>query len=590
MGKFDINAQLTNESKLTKYDLCKDIHNEIDSSYSFNDIMFKLKSPQGSGLIDKLKKHLNFDIEKMEKVSTTEKFDTLKLLKELFSIEKDGLPKYVNDYELTANIRIHIIDILKKPRLSNIKSYYGNGTQYGEILEKLFDNIKSNVPDAYERISKIEKIDSHWQYLAQKQFDYVFSDMALANMDNSLKELQRINKTLESIFYKLDKLDINEINLHTSTEGVMKTFFNILLAHNQLCYEIDRIKANEYVNLDLCPNAEYTKLFKKFENELLEVQAVSELNKAIGCKNKSDNLNKIFNLISYCEEIPMEDYKHYRYAFNHFRTVLNWLMKEKDGADFSDKVPLAILVSIIQEIVYVKKNHNNFVIRNDFYGYNANGTSLLSSLKKNEDDVDSLLIHIWIRRVETRFSINYGAHDLIIEKNKAELLMFKIKEILYGYNNLNDLEQANAYVLHIIDIAHSNHNIAADKEIIFKTYLTQYLKRCEIIIEQCVLPDDPQNIYNMFIELLSTYDPVEANVYINGLAEQVADTIAKKGTSEATTYTFIIKKHDDNYRKCYLDFKCDKTEKKFFYKKFGFIYSDDEKKTINQLGLKNLIL
>lgn len=253
----------------------------------------------------------------MEKVSTTEKFDTLKLLKELFSIEKDGLPKYVNDYELTANIRIHIIDILKKPRLSNIKSYYGNGTQYGEILEKLFDNIKSNVPDAYERISKIEKIDSYWQYLAQKQFDYVFSDMALANMDNSLKELQRINKTLESIFYKLDKLDINEINLHTSTEGVMKTFFNILLAHNQLCYEIDRIKANEYVNLDLCPNAEYTKLFKKFENELLEVQAVSELNKAIDCKNRSDNLNKIFNLISYCEEIPMEDYKHYRYAFNH---------------------------------------------------------------------------------------------------------------------------------------------------------------------------------------------------------------------------------------------------------------------------------
>lgn len=217
MGKFDINAQLTNESKLTKYDLCKDIHNEIDSSYSFNDIMFKLKNPQGSGLIDKLKKHLNFDIEKMEKVSTTEKFDTLKLLKELFSIEKDGLPKYVNDYELTANIRIHIIDILKKPRLSNIKSYYGNGTQYGEILEKLFDNIRSNVPDASERISKIEKIDSYWQYLAQKQFDYVFSDMALANMDNSLKELQRINKTLESIF---NKLDINEINLHTSTEGV----------------------------------------------------------------------------------------------------------------------------------------------------------------------------------------------------------------------------------------------------------------------------------------------------------------------------------------------------------------------------------
>lgn len=103
---------------------------------------------------------------------------------------------------------------------------------------------------------------------------------------------------------------------------------------------------------------------------------------------------------------------------------------------------------------------------------------MLPSIKKNKDDVDYILVYIWIRRVKTRFSINYGVHDLIIEKNKAELLMFKIKEILYGYNNLNDLEQANAYVSHIIDITHNNHYIAAYKEITFKTYL----KRYEIII------------------------------------------------------------------------------------------------------------
>lgn len=584
MGKYDIDAQLINESKLSLNDLSKEIYDESDTPFSYADISFKLKNKQGSGLINKLKKHLGFDIEGMAEVSASERFDALKLLKELFHIEKDGLPKYVNNYYPEANTRVHIIDIIAKPRLANIKTYYADGSKYGDVFEQLFDDIKSIVPDADERIRIIEDIDSYWQYLSSRQFDYVFSNMALADMESSLKELQRINGVLERV---LNKLDVNERNLKMSTEGVMKTFFNILLTHKKLCNETDRIKSAEFVDIDICPNAEYTDLFRKFEFKTLKTSNVSILKKYIDCKNKPEEIKNVFDLISYCKEIPPEDYRHYKYAFDHVQIVLNMMSKEK-GEDYSKEVHLALFVSVIQEIVYIKKNNDKLLVRNDYYGYNAKGTTLMSALKKQEDEVDSILVHIWIRRVETRFSINYGAHELIVEKNKAELLTFKIKEYLYGYRNLNELQQANAYIAHMIGVAHTNTKIAAEGDFFFRLWLAHHLDSYGFAIERFVLPDDPQNIYDMFRELKSTYGEA-VNAYINELAKQVANAIAKNSTYETVTHTFIMYYDDGSCRECYLSFKYDKVEKKFIYERFGFIYSADEKKRINKLGLKNLI-
>ncbi len=118
--------------------------------------------------------------------------------------------------------------------------------------------------------------------------------MALADMESSLKELQRINGVLERV---LNKLDVNERKLKMSTEGVMKTFFNILLTHKKLCNETDRIKAAEYVDIDMRPNAEYTELFRKFELETLKTPKVSILKKYIDCKNKPEEICRTCYLI-----------------------------------------------------------------------------------------------------------------------------------------------------------------------------------------------------------------------------------------------------------------------------------------------------
>lgn len=53
----------------------------------------KLTNSDESGIIDKLKSILNFDIEKIASTSQKEKFDMLKLLKKLYFIEKYGISR-----------------------------------------------------------------------------------------------------------------------------------------------------------------------------------------------------------------------------------------------------------------------------------------------------------------------------------------------------------------------------------------------------------------------------------------------------------------------------------------------------------------
>ena len=71
MGMFDIDSKFDEKEKYTINLLCEEIRNEYhDASssapYNLGDSLFnKFKSPDNSGLINKLRKHLKFDIEKI---------------------------------------------------------------------------------------------------------------------------------------------------------------------------------------------------------------------------------------------------------------------------------------------------------------------------------------------------------------------------------------------------------------------------------------------------------------------------------------------------------------------------------------------
>lgn len=250
-------------------------------------------------------------------------------------------------------------------------------------------------------------------------------------------------------------------------------------------------------------------------------------------------------------------------------------MKEKDGADFSKEVPMSVFVSVIQEIVYVKKNINDFKVKNDYFGYNPSGISLMSVLKKrNDDEVKSVLVDIWIRRVENRFCANFGAVDLISEKNKAEIKTLVIKKYIFSHIDLNCLKTENDSLLHKVVVAHTNASVAAGREKFFRTALRYELGKYNVFIERFEFPDDSENIYDMFRELLYAYG--------NGIDDKMVE-IAKSVTHiifnqelyecngpslKERECKFIINYPNGIDQDCSLCFYYRSNEKVFSYKQF----------------------
>lgn len=243
MRKYDIKAEFPDKGNLSLYDLLTEIDKEYDLYNDINIYRDKFKNSDKSGIIDKLNNLLHFDIEAMANESHIATFEALKLLKELFVIEKYGLPKKM---WFKKNIRIRITDILAKPRMSNITTYLSGKSVYNDVFKRLFEDIKYNVDDAEKRIYFVDKIDAQWQYIEQKQFDYVTSDMALSDPDSALTELKRINQKLDNI---ISDIESESEPIDIPTEGVMNTFFNMLLIHKKLCYLTDRISMETFFHL-----------------------------------------------------------------------------------------------------------------------------------------------------------------------------------------------------------------------------------------------------------------------------------------------------------------------------------------------------
>ena len=131
MGKYDMNSSISANMKLTISELCEELSDEYEKLQNKNILDNDNLSPDGFkkifkhsnkyGLIDRLKSKLNFDIEALSQTSRQNKFEMLQLLKALYYIERFGVISYS---EVKSDFKgLPIIDILMKPRLSNITTF-----------------------------------------------------------------------------------------------------------------------------------------------------------------------------------------------------------------------------------------------------------------------------------------------------------------------------------------------------------------------------------------------------------------------------------------------------------------------------------
>ena len=456
MGKYDINSSLAENSNPTLSDLCKELSYEYEQLLDKEICINENLSPDGYkkifkhnnkyGLIDRLKSKLNFDIEAPSKTSRQNKFEMLQLLKSLYYIERFGVISYS---EVKSNFKgLPIIDILVKPRLSNITTTYSNISVYGEFFDRFIEILKPHIKDADDRINRIAKMEAVWGTVLEKQYDYVTSNNALYDHKNAKEELDRMSIFLKNTI--LHKLSYVKPEHHANTnfaEGVLTTFFNILQLNRTLCFAYDWSNINFSLSLDNNPPEKYDMLFLELENKTYDREFISQVKNSFTDEVYDEEVTFVRNLITYFKPIRSDDLNYYKYAFKHLETVLVWLEHEKKGFDFSKEIPVVILATIIQEIVHQRKVQDK--ITNDYVGYNNKNKSLISALNK-KNDADSVLIAAWITQLENRFAINFGVHELIEKKREIENLVFAIKCTVFSYTNLDDVEKVNEFILHFV--------------------------------------------------------------------------------------------------------------------------------------------
>lgn len=584
MGYYDIGVKYDKTKKLSYTSLCHELMDEYEKSTGKSPLgedtyKSKLKNSQKSGLINKLNTLLGLDVEEKANANDKEKHDLLKILKVLFYIEKNGSPKY-KKYD--SNIRIQITDILRKPRLENIKTELSNKSVYGKYFQTLYDCVKTEVLDADARFKKIEKINMYWEYLTEKIFDYVITDKTLDNPKGAFDELDRINKFLQTRI--LARLSEDKIPKKLD-DGIMTTFYNKLICHRMMCRDADRININYQICFSPEPPESFKKDFRKLEGCGIPKKTIKYIKNYICAPEEYEDVKAIINFI--LKGIPKEhwDKKAFKFAINNFETVLSWWIAKKN-IDISKGIAFDVFVIIIQEMITVYNSKEGF--KNDYLGYNNPNRSLSVAVKK-PDEADAVAIEAWKKKLENRTAVNFGASTLIKKKREIENSIYHIKMYIYSYTRLSDIEFINEILCKFVARSIISRDLAMYVGNEFTKLICKYLDN-NIKDITFIVPPEGVNVYNMFRDF--TIDQFNIKELV---AKDFAEKINELYNNKSGCYAkgmrcdFEIALSQERYWNNMVTFFVNRRTNQVIFEQYVDISSDDDCSRMQQLGLEEFI-
>jgi hypothetical protein len=584
MSKYNLGQNERAKCALTIAELCVEIADENKDliSNSPDTLRDKFKNHDNSGIIDKLGNKLNFRIEEFD-----DKYDQLKLLKYLYYLEKYGLSKNKSTRN-NDKTKFRIIDVLNKPRLDNINSHISVNNAYGNILSKMKSDIEKEIRKEaiFSKQEKFNYIKTYWEEITHKTFDYVMSEMALNKKDSAYEELERIERYLKHKI--LERLpDVSELKLPYK-ESLFDTFYNIVMSHEVLCYDADRLRINYQIVLEEPPVDEYIEAFIKYEDKWLvkEERLAGILNKLCNLNDEYDVETEIISMLIFKKfKLSNDDIGDAKFAFKYVKTLLSWLAEFKN-LDFTEGYPLSILASAIQEIVYVNKNKELLI--NDFYGNKYYRKSMISSLKDAEA-VSAVVKTAWIYKIENRYSVNLGAYELVKKKRDVENTIYAIKRKLFEYQNISDLEIANSLALHFAARSLTSRKVA----------MAVGAEFANMVVDICgpyqfLMFDEGINVLNMFREFLLSRKTMER------VAKEIGEMIREfenekphnyytKTIAKGMQYSFRLSLNEKYDKKFLFLFFVDRERRVLEYKDFMEIVDDEYAQEQIRIGLGEFI-
>lgn len=587
--------ELINEMINENFGICHG-NERFERFHYFRD---KIISRNGSGVYDHLVKILKFDplgkVNKDKKELQTTQKDihcTLKIVKLLYSIEKaKDIHKYhmdsdkysSNETEKKAELyKIKLVEILENPSFENLKTFYSDNTTYGIIFEQLDKAICSLVENVEERNKWWEICDYGWTWEIENLQTYLLDPDVKPSLQ--LRELCRIEEYLDDVI--INRLSMIPDEAKNKHENVAETLYNIISAHTVKCYEANLLKMKQ--ELPESPPSDYIINFSSISNIELDVNDILQIRKAIYENKLNDELyGKIAELILY--EMPYTDKnkKYFEFAFKHYTTIIEWWNINHE-AKIKDSIPAYIFVSMIQELLYIRKNNES--ISNKYFGYkyfSSNEKVSLSASIQNPENVKSVAVLI---------IINIGRKELLLKKLNIEKQIYKIKQVIFSYYDYSYMSEVNSFLFLFI-----NRELISDVWAIdlleeiwtkIKIMLDKDYKDFELCFEN---EKAGRALLNMSKEVIISHGNIEdisasfAKAIIKALNTEDEATLIKLPIT--FTYEDYMKEYNPNgaEQNCCIIICVDKIMKQFIFVDFYYTFSKDDLDYIKQVGLGSFI-
>lgn len=403
----------------------------------------------------------------------------------------------------------------------------------------------------------------------------------MQNPEVAIRELNRLYNFLNNdILKKLSGFNPSKL---PNNEGNMKTFFNILACHKLLCNEADRIEINYQVCMYDPPSEEYIEETKKYEHMFAKKEIIPMIKQELEGRIKDPNAENALYFITYGKEICDKEITNYKYALGKVELLTKWIEKYRSG-DFSEGIAIGALASIVQEICFVRETKAS--IKNDYYGYKNTYSSLTAALKR-PDKADAITIQAWVKKLENRVAVNYGAIEMIKKKREVENIIYKIKEFIYSYHHMDDLVFVNEVLFHFVYHSMARVDLTDQKLNEFFNKVRSRLKGKAINME-FHLQTGFKRIFSMFKAFILNDDESEDEI-ASGLAMEINEIYENSALNGMIPSEYIICYGEKYFFDYILTFKIDKENDKFLGEYFNRMLSDEKIERLKKLGLEKFI-
>ncbi len=472
--------EMGNPQELTE-DQCEDISvaKEIITMYTFiqeadveaEAYEFVKKFYRKGGLLDRLNKSLQFDLDAFDKNNKRYKRERCKIIYFFYALEHDGFDGY------------NVLDLLSKPSMENIDNrFLVSTTCNGKIIRAIKSPLEKELPMQMKgQIKKgVAEIVAEWDNILSNA--YLLMDFLYEN---------ECEYDFESTIHILMSGSEDSKVSYENTFSPIEVLYLKLVQHEYMgnVKDIDMINGIQK-NYDFNISPEIMEEMQKLHYSLIDIENVEQY--------IENNAKRISKYVYLREKTNKDEVKKIRNAKKKVHKWLDFCTRAKPMLDIRHVSNELQIISFLQAVVLDDASE---LFEYTFYHYENKNKHMkhVQAALKNDDYVPHALQCYWVRKVTDRWYANIGRYDGRLKVRELEKTCDRILEEILSEPTLFGMQKKHEFYLSRVDdgLITTPTQICAVQR--FEKYINtigfEYIDACFLIRYIFLYPPEVNNTY-----------------------------------------------------------------------------------------------